>query len=173
MGSPVWYCGTPQSWECPAGAPRAGVIAGRAGRRVRILSRAGLALSEHGHPPAQPADAQGRCIVNSALNAGSYSGFLYVLTRQTGLLDPGMLVNIQQPLIREDGTVLLATDCKVMSRSHPSPFCLHAGTALGLRAVEWVPSSALCPWYSRAVGCLRSQRVGSYRSTWWTLWGLF
>ncbi|XP_066101757.1 nuclear receptor subfamily 2 group C member 2 isoform X3 [Saccopteryx bilineata] len=32
--------------------------------------------------------------------------------RQTGLLDPGMLVNIQQPLIREDGTVLLATDCK-------------------------------------------------------------
>lgn len=35
-------------------------------------------------------------------------------TRQTGLLDPGMLVNIQQPLIREDGTVLLATDSKVM-----------------------------------------------------------
>uniref|UniRef100_I3M5R7 Nuclear receptor subfamily 2 group C member 2 n=1 Tax=Ictidomys tridecemlineatus TaxID=43179 RepID=I3M5R7_ICTTR len=33
-------------------------------------------------------------------------------TRQTGLLDPGMLVNIQQPLIREDGTVLLATDSK-------------------------------------------------------------
>ncbi|XP_064352279.1 nuclear receptor subfamily 2 group C member 2 isoform X2 [Camelus dromedarius] len=32
--------------------------------------------------------------------------------RQTGLLDPGMLVNIQQPLIREDGTVLLATDSK-------------------------------------------------------------
>lgn len=25
-----------------------------------------------------------------------------------------MLVNIQQPLIREDGTVLLATDSKVM-----------------------------------------------------------
>lgn len=86
-----------------------------------ILSRAGLALSEHGCPPAQPADAQGRCSVNSALNAGSYSGFLYVLTRQTGLLDPGMLVNIQQPLIREDGTVLLATDCKVTSRSHPYP----------------------------------------------------
>lgn len=40
--------------------------------------------------------------------------FLYVLNRQTGLLDPGMLVNIQQPLIREDGTVLLATDSKVM-----------------------------------------------------------
>lgn len=33
-------------------------------------------------------------------------------TRQTGLLDPGMLVNIQQPLIREDGTVVLATDSK-------------------------------------------------------------
>ncbi|KAF5922537.1 hypothetical protein HPG69_008297 [Diceros bicornis minor] len=33
-------------------------------------------------------------------------------TRQTGLLDPGMLVNIQQPLIREDDTVLLATDSK-------------------------------------------------------------
>lgn len=32
--------------------------------------------------------------------------------RQTSLLDPGMLVNIQQPLIREDGTVLLATDSK-------------------------------------------------------------
>lgn len=32
--------------------------------------------------------------------------------RQTGLLDPGMLVNIQQPLIREDGTVHLASDCK-------------------------------------------------------------
>ncbi|XP_048212275.1 nuclear receptor subfamily 2 group C member 2 isoform X4 [Perognathus longimembris pacificus] len=32
--------------------------------------------------------------------------------RQTGLLDPGMLVNIQQPLIREDGTVLLAADSK-------------------------------------------------------------
>lgn len=38
----------------------------------------------------------------------------FVLNRQTGLLDPGMLVNIQQPLIREDGTVLLATDSKVM-----------------------------------------------------------
>ncbi|XP_023561676.1 nuclear receptor subfamily 2 group C member 2 isoform X4 [Octodon degus] len=33
-------------------------------------------------------------------------------SRQPGLLDPGMLVNIQQPLIREDGTVLLATDSK-------------------------------------------------------------
>ncbi|XP_044878628.1 nuclear receptor subfamily 2 group C member 2 isoform X1 [Mauremys mutica] len=32
--------------------------------------------------------------------------------RSTGLLDPGMLVNIQQPLIRDDGTVLLATDSK-------------------------------------------------------------
>ncbi|XP_060036623.1 nuclear receptor subfamily 2 group C member 2 isoform X2 [Erinaceus europaeus] len=32
--------------------------------------------------------------------------------RQTGLLDPGMLVNIQQPLIREDGTVLLAAESK-------------------------------------------------------------
>ncbi|ELW46965.1 Nuclear receptor subfamily 2 group C member 2 [Tupaia chinensis] len=32
--------------------------------------------------------------------------------RQTGLLDPGMLVNIQQPLIRDDGTVLLAADSK-------------------------------------------------------------
>ncbi|RMB99083.1 hypothetical protein DUI87_24629 [Hirundo rustica rustica] len=29
-----------------------------------------------------------------------------------GLLDPGMLVNIQQPLIRDDGTVLLAADSK-------------------------------------------------------------
>ncbi|XP_010636234.1 nuclear receptor subfamily 2 group C member 2 isoform X3 [Fukomys damarensis] len=33
-------------------------------------------------------------------------------SRQPGLLDPGMLVNIQQPLIREDGTVLLAADSK-------------------------------------------------------------
>ncbi|XP_029457249.1 nuclear receptor subfamily 2 group C member 2 isoform X1 [Rhinatrema bivittatum] len=32
--------------------------------------------------------------------------------RQAGLLDPGMLVNIQQPLIREDGTVLMPTDSK-------------------------------------------------------------
>uniref|UniRef100_A0A8C8VLV1 Nuclear receptor subfamily 2 group C member 2 n=1 Tax=Pelusios castaneus TaxID=367368 RepID=A0A8C8VLV1_9SAUR len=32
--------------------------------------------------------------------------------RSTSLLDPGMLVNIQQPLIRDDGTVLLATDSK-------------------------------------------------------------
>ncbi|XP_074929296.1 nuclear receptor subfamily 2 group C member 2 isoform X4 [Chelonoidis abingdonii] len=32
--------------------------------------------------------------------------------RSTGLLDPGMLVNIQQPLIRDDGTVLLATESK-------------------------------------------------------------
>ncbi|XP_030062040.1 nuclear receptor subfamily 2 group C member 2 isoform X4 [Microcaecilia unicolor] len=32
--------------------------------------------------------------------------------RQAALLDPGMLVNIQQPLIREDGTVLLPTDSK-------------------------------------------------------------
>uniref|UniRef100_A0A8U7MWA6 Nuclear receptor subfamily 2 group C member 2 n=1 Tax=Corvus moneduloides TaxID=1196302 RepID=A0A8U7MWA6_CORMO len=31
---------------------------------------------------------------------------------RTGLLDPGMLVNIQQPLIRDDGTVLLAADSK-------------------------------------------------------------
>ncbi|CAH2312090.1 nuclear receptor subfamily 2 group C member 2 [Pelobates cultripes] len=38
--------------------------------------------------------------------------------RQSGLLDPGMLVNIQQPLIREDGTVLLSTDSKAeMSQS--------------------------------------------------------
>uniref|UniRef100_A0A8D0LBU7 Nuclear receptor subfamily 2 group C member 2 n=1 Tax=Sphenodon punctatus TaxID=8508 RepID=A0A8D0LBU7_SPHPU len=34
------------------------------------------------------------------------------LNRSAGLLDPGMLVNIQQPLIRDDGTVLLATDSK-------------------------------------------------------------
>ncbi|MEE6502058.1 hypothetical protein FKM82_004402 [Ascaphus truei] len=32
--------------------------------------------------------------------------------RQTGLLDPGLLVNIQQPLIREDGTVLLSAESK-------------------------------------------------------------
>ncbi|XP_041446755.1 nuclear receptor subfamily 2 group C member 2 isoform X2 [Xenopus laevis] len=32
--------------------------------------------------------------------------------RQTGILDPGVLVNIQQPLIREDGTVLLSSDTK-------------------------------------------------------------
>lgn len=53
-------------------------------------------------------------MITLSLNIGSYSGFFYVLNRQTGLLDPGMLVNIQQPLIREDGTVLLATDSKVM-----------------------------------------------------------
>ncbi|XP_041281711.1 nuclear receptor subfamily 2 group C member 2 isoform X3 [Onychostruthus taczanowskii] len=33
-------------------------------------------------------------------------------TRSAGLLDPGMLVNIQQPLIRDDGTVLLTADSK-------------------------------------------------------------
>ncbi|XP_021265586.1 nuclear receptor subfamily 2 group C member 2 isoform X2 [Numida meleagris] len=33
-------------------------------------------------------------------------------TRSAGLLDPGMLVNIQQPLIRDDGTILLAADSK-------------------------------------------------------------
>ncbi|KAI1234604.1 hypothetical protein IHE44_0003666 [Lamprotornis superbus] len=33
-------------------------------------------------------------------------------TRSAGLLDPGMLVNIQQPLIRDDGAVLLAADSK-------------------------------------------------------------
>ncbi|XP_073447848.1 nuclear receptor subfamily 2 group C member 2 isoform X1 [Aquarana catesbeiana] len=32
--------------------------------------------------------------------------------RQSGLLDPGMLVNIQQPLVREDGTVVLSADAK-------------------------------------------------------------
>ncbi|CAI9623877.1 unnamed protein product [Staurois parvus] len=32
--------------------------------------------------------------------------------RQSGLLDPGMLVNIQQPLVREDGTVVLSGDSK-------------------------------------------------------------
>ncbi|KAG8435892.1 hypothetical protein GDO86_007112 [Hymenochirus boettgeri] len=32
--------------------------------------------------------------------------------RQSGLLDPGMLVNIQQPLIREDGTVLMSAESK-------------------------------------------------------------
>lgn len=31
----------------------------------------------------------------------------------SGLLDPGMLVNIQQPVIQADGTLLLATDTKV------------------------------------------------------------
>uniref|UniRef100_A0A8B9H6W7 Nuclear receptor subfamily 2, group C, member 2 n=1 Tax=Astyanax mexicanus TaxID=7994 RepID=A0A8B9H6W7_ASTMX len=31
---------------------------------------------------------------------------------RSGLLDPGMLVNIQQPLIQADGTLLLATDTK-------------------------------------------------------------
>ncbi|XP_059712899.1 nuclear receptor subfamily 2 group C member 2 isoform X3 [Haemorhous mexicanus] len=33
-------------------------------------------------------------------------------TRSASLLDPGMLVNIQQPLVRDDGTVLLAADSK-------------------------------------------------------------
>lgn len=37
-----------------------------------------------------------------------------LLNRSAGLLDPGMLVNIQQPLIRDDGTVLLAADSKVL-----------------------------------------------------------
>ncbi|XP_075039799.1 nuclear receptor subfamily 2 group C member 2 isoform X2 [Mixophyes fleayi] len=32
--------------------------------------------------------------------------------RQVGLLDPGMLVNIQQPLIRDDGTMVLSADSK-------------------------------------------------------------
>ncbi|XP_073501090.1 nuclear receptor subfamily 2 group C member 2 isoform X2 [Phyllobates terribilis] len=32
--------------------------------------------------------------------------------RPAGLLDPGMLVNIQQPLIRDDGTVVLSADAK-------------------------------------------------------------
>ncbi|XP_063797309.1 nuclear receptor subfamily 2 group C member 2 [Pseudophryne corroboree] len=32
--------------------------------------------------------------------------------RQAGLLDPGMLVNIQQPVIRDDGTVVLSADSK-------------------------------------------------------------
>lgn len=32
--------------------------------------------------------------------------------RQAGLLDPGMLVNIQQPLIRDDGTMVLSADSK-------------------------------------------------------------
>ncbi|XP_077307720.1 nuclear receptor subfamily 2 group C member 2 isoform X2 [Lithobates pipiens] len=32
--------------------------------------------------------------------------------RQSGLLDPGMLVNIQQPHVREDGTVVLSADAK-------------------------------------------------------------
>ncbi|KAM3915187.1 nuclear receptor subfamily 2 group C member 2 [Leptodactylus fuscus] len=35
--------------------------------------------------------------------------------RQAGLLDPGMLVNIQQPLIRDDGTVVLSADSKTES----------------------------------------------------------
>lgn len=39
---------------------------------------------------------------------------LTLLNRSAGLLDPGMLVNIQQPLIRDDGTVLLAADSKVL-----------------------------------------------------------
>uniref|UniRef100_A0A8C4TAS9 Nuclear receptor subfamily 2, group C, member 2 n=1 Tax=Erpetoichthys calabaricus TaxID=27687 RepID=A0A8C4TAS9_ERPCA len=34
---------------------------------------------------------------------------------RSSLLDPGMLVNIQQPLIQADGTLLLATDTKVES----------------------------------------------------------
>lgn len=33
-------------------------------------------------------------------------------TRHSSLLDPGMLVNIQQPIIRTDGTVLLTTEAK-------------------------------------------------------------
>ncbi|KAM8930821.1 nuclear receptor subfamily 2 group C member 2 [Pelodytes ibericus] len=32
--------------------------------------------------------------------------------RSSGLLDPGMLVNIQQPLIQEDGTVVLSSESK-------------------------------------------------------------
>ncbi|XP_053325880.1 nuclear receptor subfamily 2 group C member 2 [Spea bombifrons] len=32
--------------------------------------------------------------------------------RQSGLLDPGMLVNIQQPILREDSTVLLSAESK-------------------------------------------------------------
>lgn len=32
---------------------------------------------------------------------------------RSSLLNQGMLVNIQQPLIQSDGTLLLATDAKV------------------------------------------------------------
>ena len=82
-----------------------------------------------------------------------------------------MLVNIQQPLIREDGTVLLATDCKVTSRSRPScPLFARARfpDASTLWHVEGVPSPPLCLWDSRVVtgqlagrGCSRAQHVRS------------
>lgn len=99
MGSPVWYCGA-QSWECPAGAPeQVSSLVGPGGMCASCLGRPGAKRTRVSSSPARR--RAGSYGVNSALN-GSYSGFLYVLTRQTGLLDPGMLVNIQQPLIRED-----------------------------------------------------------------------
>lgn len=38
---------------------------------------------------------------------------LCVVVCRSSLLDQGMLVNIQQPVIQSDGTLLLATDSKV------------------------------------------------------------
>ncbi|RXM94908.1 Nuclear receptor subfamily 2 group C member 2 [Acipenser ruthenus] len=40
---------------------------------------------------------------------------MYSIPRRSSLLDPGMLVNIQQPLMQTDGTLLLATDLKAES----------------------------------------------------------
>lgn len=58
----------------------------------------------------------------SNYNIESYLSFLIFLILpclvafcSSGLLDPGMLVNIQQPVIQADGTLLLATDTKVTS----------------------------------------------------------
>lgn len=54
-------------------------------------------------------------LINSNKITNAFSPFL---NRSTGLLDSGMLVNIQQPLIRDDGTVLMATDTKVALLYH-------------------------------------------------------
>lgn len=42
-----------------------------------------------------------------------FTQFIIVLLYRSSLLDQGMLVNIQQPVIQADGTLLLATDSKV------------------------------------------------------------
>ena len=57
----------------------------------------------------------------------------------------------KKPKIREDGTVLLATDCKVTSRSRPSRFCLHSGTPL-TRALLSASGWRVCTPHLRVLG---------------------
>lgn len=82
---------------------------------------------------------------------------LTLLNRSASLLDPGMLVNIQQPLIRDDGTVLLAADSKVLLAHFSSKISINLFRLLYL--LHRV-SNSCCTWEDKIVISVKNSMNG-------------